>query len=172
MNLKTRWQEARKTAWDKRPARERRILAAGAAVLAPLAAYFLLWQPAHDAVAKLEKALPLMRLQAAQLKRQAAEVDTLRQRAQPALLNPAAMKTAIENSAANFQLRGSIESLENMEPNGVRITLSSVPYAKWLNWMRSLQQDQHIRVDTLSVVALQTEGMVKISATLVNGVNR
>jgi len=171
MNMKTRWQEFKKSAWDKRPAQERRILGLAAVVLAPVVFYFLLWQPAHDAVAKLEKALPLMRMQTALLKREAAEVETLRQRAQPALLNSAAMKTAIENSAASFQLRGAIESLESMEPNGVRMALSSVSYANWLGWMRSLQRDQHIRVDTLSVVALPSEGMVKISATLVNGVN-
>lgn len=171
MNLKTRWQEFRKAAWDKRPAQERRILGIAAVVLAPVVFYFLLWQPAHEAVAKLDKALPLMRMQAILLKREASEVETLRQRAQPALLNPAAMKTAIENSATGYRLRGAIESLESVEPNGVRIAVSSVSYAQWLNWMRSLQRDQHIRVDTLSVVALPSEGMVKISATLVNGVN-
>jgi len=172
MSLNTRWQEFRKNAWDQRPARERRILAAGTAVLAPAVFYFLLWQPAHDGIARLEKTLPQMRMQAALMKREAAELDTLRQRAQPAMLSPAAMKAAIENSATAFQLRNSIESLENIEPNGVRITFSSVPYAKWSDWMRSLQQGQHIRVDTLSVVALQSEGMVKIDATLVNGVNK
>ena len=172
MNLKTQWQELKKTSWDNRPVRERRILAAGALVLAPVAYYFLLWQPAHDGVAKLEQKLPLMRLQAAQMQRQAAEVDALRLHAQPAMINPTAMKTVLESSAAAFQLRSAIESLEGMEPNGVRIAFSSVPYAKWLEWMRSLQRDQHIRVETLSVVALQTEGMVKINATLVNGVNK
>jgi general secretion pathway protein M len=172
MNLKTHWQELRKNSWDNRPVRERRILAAGAFLLAPVVFYFLLWQPAHDGVAKLEKNLPLMRLQAVQMQRQAVEVDALRQRAQPSVITPTAMKAVLENSAAAFQLGGAIESLEPMEPNGVRIAFSSVPYAKWLEWMRSLQRGQHIRVETLSVVALQTEGMVKINATLVNGVNR
>ncbi|HEY5993676.1 MAG TPA: type II secretion system protein M [Gallionellaceae bacterium] len=172
MSLKTRLHEWKKTSWDSRPARERRILAAGMAVLAPVVVYFLLWLPAHDGIARLEKRLPLMRLQAAQMQRQAAEVDVLRLQAQPAVLNPTAMKSVLENSAATFQLRGAIESLEGMEPNGVRITFAAVPYARWLQWMRSLQRDQHIRVESLSVVALQTEGMVKISATLVNGVAR
>ena len=172
MSLNTRWQEYKKAAWGQRPERERRILAAGAAVLAPALFYLLFWQPAHEGIARLEKTLPVMRMQAALMKREAAEVDTLRQRAQPALMTPAAMKAAIENSATMFQLRSAIESMENVEPNGVRVTFSSVPYAKWLDWMHSLQQAQHIRVDTLSVVALQSEGMVKISATLVNGVNQ
>lgn len=170
MNMKTRWLEFKKTAWDKRPAQERRLLGITSVVLAPVVVYFLLWQPAHDAVAKLNKSLPTLRMQATVVKRQAAEVGALKQRSQPAMLTPTAMKLAIENSAVSFQLRNSIEALDGVEPNGVRITFSSVPYAKWLSWMRNLQQEQHIRVDTLNVAALQNPGMVKISATLVNGV--
>jgi general secretion pathway protein M len=169
MNLKPVWQRFRKRAWDGRPAQDRRILAAAAAVLAPALAYFVLWQPGHAAVARLKAQLPAMRTQAAIMKREAVDAELLRQRPRPAVLNPTAMKTAIERSAEAFQLRSAIESLEGMEPNGVRITFSAVPYARWLSWVRQLRQQQHIRVNTLSVVALQTEGMVKISATLVNG---
>lgn len=170
-NMKARWQQLRKTAWDTRPPQDRRALAFAAAVLAPVLAYFVLWQPAHTGVARLQAQLPAMRTQAALMKREAREVEVLQQQAKPAMVNPTAMKTAIENSAEAFQLRGAIQSLEGMEPNGVRISFASVPYAQWMGWVRRLQQEQHIRVDTLSVVALQTEGMVKIDATFVNGVN-
>ncbi len=170
-SMKATWEQFRKTAWDSRPPQDRRALTFAAAVLAPILAYLVLWQPAHSGVDRLQAQLPAMRTQAALMKREAREVDVLRQQAKPAMLNPSAMKTAIENSAEAFQLRGAIQSLEGMEPNGVRISFSSVPYAQWLDWVRRLQQEQHIRVDTLSVVALQTEGMVKIDATLVNSVN-
>lgn len=171
MKLKARWQEFRQSSWDSRPLQERRILSIAFIVLMPVVIYFLLWQPAHTAIVRLNKTLPTLRMQDALMKRQAAEASLLLQRSQPAILNPAAMKIAIENSAANFQLRNSIEALDGVEPNGVRIIFSSVSYAKWLKWMHNLQQEQHIRVETLNVVALQSAGMVKISATLVNGVN-
>jgi type II secretory pathway component PulM len=169
MNFKPAWERLRKRAWDSRPAQDRRVLAAGAAVLAPTLAYFVLWHPAHVADARLEAQLPEMRTQAAIMKREAVEAAVLRQQPKPAVLNPTAMKAVIERSADAFQLRSAMESLEGMEPNGVRITFSAVPYARWLSWVRQLKAQQHIRVNTLSVVALQTEGMVKISATLVNG---
>jgi len=35
--------------WDSRPMNERRAIGIGALFLLPLLAYFLLWQPAHDA---------------------------------------------------------------------------------------------------------------------------
>lgn len=171
LSLKARWQQLRKTAWDSRPPQDRRALSLAAAVLVPTLAYFVLWQPAHVGVSKLQAQLPTLRTQAALMRREAREVEVLQQQAKPAMLNPTAMKSAIEDSAEAFQLRGAIQSLEGMEPNGVRISFASVPYGQWLAWVRRLQQEQHIRVDTLSVVALQTEGMVKIDATLVNGVN-
>lgn len=168
-SLKVRWQQFRKTAWDSRPPQDRRALKLAAVVLGPLLAYAALWQPAHVAVPKLEAKLPAMRMHAALLKREATEVEILQQQAKPAILNPGGMKTAIENSATAYQLQSAIGSLEGIEPNGVRVSFSSVSYQQWLNWIRSLQKEQHIRVDTLNVVALQTEGMVKIDATLVNG---
>lgn len=170
VNLKTRWQQFRKTSWDSRSTQDRRALMAAAVVLAPILVYFVLWQPAHAGVARLEEKLPAMRTQAGLMKREVREIEVLQQQAKPTMLNPTEMKTIIENSAEASQLRSAIQSLEGMEPNGVRISFSSVPYALWLNWIRRLQQEQHIRVNTLSVVALQTEGMVKIDATLVNGV--
>lgn len=169
MSLRARWLQFKKQSWDSRSAQDRRILTVLAVVLAPLIAYVLLWQPAHTGVARLETSLPLMRFQADWMRRQAEQVDMLQQRAKPSLLNPSEMKTAVERSAEAYQLRSAIESMEGIEPDGLRIAFSAVPYARWLEWARHLQQDQHIRIDTLDVVALHTEGMVKINATLVNG---
>lgn len=171
MNVKSRLQLLRQRAWAGRTPQDRRALAIAAAVLVPSLTYAVLWHPAHEAIAGLQSQLPDMRMQVAIMKREAGEVELLQAQAKPAVLTSTAMKTAVENSAAEFQLRSSIESLDGIEPNGVRITFSSVPFAQWLSWMRHLQQEQHIRVNTLSVVALQTEGMVKINATLVNGGN-
>ena len=169
MSLKTRWIKFKKQAWDSRPAQDRRILKVLGVVLAPLLAYSVLWQPAHGGVARLEKQLPLMRIQADWMRRQADQVDLLRQRAKLSVLNPSDMKTAVESSAESYQIRSAIDSLQEIEPNGLRIAFSAVPYAQWLRWARYLQQNQHIRIDTLDVAALHTKGMVKIDATLVNG---
>jgi type II secretory pathway component PulM len=47
-----------------------------------------------------------------------------------------------------------------------------VSFEQWLRWLRALQQEQHIRADSLSVAMLPQPGMVKISATLINGGNQ
>lgn len=167
--MKARWEKFKKRHWDGRSARERQILVFCALALAPLAAYSLLWQPAHTASAKLRASAPDLRAQAERVRAQVAEVGMLRHRPHPAVLDSAALKLAIEASAARHQLRGALSTLDAVEPRAVRISLASVSFEQWLGWLRDLQQEQHIRADSVSVAALPQTGMVKISATLTNG---
>lgn len=167
--MSARWKEFRKRYWDGRAARERQAIVLAALVLSPLLAYFLLWQPAHTAGAKLRASVPAMRAQAAHLHEQATEVEMLRHRPAPAVLDAVALKTAIEESAVRHQLREAITSLDAQEPNAVRITLAAVSFEQWLRWLRDLQQEQHIRAASAGIAALPQTGMVKISATLSNG---
>lgn len=168
--MKTRWQELRAKHWSNRSARERRTIALASALLLPIVYYFLLWQPAQRAVAKLHSTLPALQAQAIKLGDQATEVDVLRHRPQLAALDAQALKSSIEASALRQHLRASITSLDAQEPNGVRLTCDAISFAAWLAWLRELQQEQHIRADSVSISALPQTGMVKISATLVNGV--
>ncbi|TAJ77824.1 MAG: type II secretion system protein M [Gallionellaceae bacterium] len=167
--MKTRWQELRSKHWSGRPAQERRMIVWAAAVLLPVVYYFLLWQPAHRTVAKLHETLPVLQAQAAKLNDEAAEVDALRHRPQLAALDAAALKTSVEESAQRHQLRTAINTLEIQESNGVRVTCDAISFTAWMAWLRDLQQEQHIRADSISISALPQTGMVKISATLSNG---
>lgn len=167
--MKTRWQALRAKYWSARPQSERKILLLAAALLLPVSYYFLLWQPAHQALAKLHTTLPSLRAQANKLSAQAAEVEMLRHRPQLASLDASSLKTSIEASALRHQLRPMINTLETQEPNGVRISCEAIPFAAWLNWMRELQQEQHILAESVSISALPQPGLVKISATLTSG---
>ena len=167
--MKARWLALKKRHWVSRAARERQTLAFAAWVLLPLFAYLLLWQPAHTALTKLRASVPVMRIQAEQLRVQAAEVAMLRHRPSPAVLDASALKSAVEASADRQQMRAAISTLVAQEPNAVRVTLASVSFEQWLRWLRVLQQEQHVRAESVSIAALPQAGMVKISATLTNG---
>jgi general secretion pathway protein M len=167
--MKARWTEFRQRYWNARPASERRTLTLAALVLAPILAYLLLWQPAHRALAQLQASVPALRAQAEHMRGQAAEVEALRHRPRPALLDAAALKTAVAESADRHQLRDALTTLDAQEPNAVRITLASVSFAQWLGWLRDLEREQHIRADAAVIAALPQTGIVKISATLSNG---
>jgi general secretion pathway protein M len=170
--MKTRWQELRAKHWSNRPAQERVLLAWAAVLLTPIIYYYLLWEPAHQGVAKLRIAVPILRAQQIKLNEQAAEVESLNHRPQLTALDATALKISIESSLLRHQLRTAINSMEVQEPNGIRIASDAIPYIAFITWLRELQQEQHIRVDSLSISALPQVGMVKISATLINGGNQ
>lgn len=167
--MKTRLQELRDKHWNPRSAQERRTILWSAIVLTPVLYYFMLWQPAHQALAKLHTTMPVLQAQSAKLTEQAAEVEALRHRPQLAALDAAALKTSVDESAQQHQLRAAINALETQEPNGVRVTCDAISFTAWMAWLRELQQEQHIRADSISISALPQTGMVKISATLSNG---
>jgi len=167
--MKANWLSFKKRYWDARTQQERNLLKFAAWGLTPLLLYFVLWQPAHVAVAKLRASVPVLHMQAERLRTQAGEVEMLRHRPKPTALDAAAMKSAIEENASRHNLREAITTLDLQPPNAVRITFASVSFEQWLRWLQALQQEQNIRADALSVVGLPQAGMVKISATLING---
>lgn len=169
--MNARWQEMKKRYWDARSAQEQKLLKVLAVFSAPLLVYLLLWQPAHSNVEKLKSALPALNMQAEKLRSQAAEVEMLRHRPKHATLDAAALKTSIEDSASRHQLREAIASLDLQQPNAVRISLAAVSFEAWLRWLNELQQEQHVRAESLSIAMLPQPGMVKINATLINGGN-
>lgn len=167
--MKARWQAFKKRHWDGRAARERRAIVFAALALSPILAYFLFWQPAHVANKKLRADVPNMRIQAAHLRTQLAEAERLRHSPHPAVFDATALKVAVEASALRHNIRDAISTLDAQEPNAVRITLASVSFEQWMLWLRDLQQEQHIRAESVGIAALPLAGMVKVSATLNNG---
>jgi len=167
--MNTRLKTLRLQHWDNRPQQERRAILVGASLLLPLLAYFLLWQPAHDAVGKLREKLPQLRLQTEQMHKAGMQVEEMRHRPQLAVMDALAVKAAIEESASRHQLRDALTTIVPQEPNGVRLTVTSVAFEKWLIWLRDLQTSQHIRVDSVAITQLAEPGMVAIRATLTNG---
>lgn len=167
--IKARLEALRRQHWDARPQPERRSILIGALFVLPLLSYFLLWQPAHEAVDKLHVKLPQLRMQTEQMRETAKQIEELRHRPQLAVMDALAVKTAVEESATRYQLRDALTSIAAQEPNGVRITLTSVSFEKWLIWLRELQTSQHIRVDSVSITRLAEPGMVAVKATLTNG---
>jgi general secretion pathway protein M len=170
--MKASWLDFKKRYWDARSVQEQKLLKVSVWLLTPLLLYLLLWQPAHSAVSKLQRSVPLLNMEAERLRNQAEEVEMLRHRAKPAMLDAVALKAAVEDSAARNGLREAVSSLELQQPNAVRISFAVVSFAQWLRWLSAMQQEQHIRADSVSVSMLLQPGMVKISATLINGGNQ
>ncbi len=168
--MKTRWQELRSKYWISRTSQEKRFIVLAISFLLPIIFYFLLWQPAHSSVTKLNKSIPILQSQSIKIVDQASEVNSLRHRPVLAALDSVALKSSIIDSASRHQLSPSITSIDVLKSNGLHITCDAISFASLINWLHELEQEQHIRADSISISALPQSGMVKVSATLTNGI--
>ncbi len=99
----------------------------------------------------------------------AGQVQSLRQKAQLAVLDSDALKIVVEKSA---QAAGLPLVVAPGEQNSVRVSAESVLFSRWLQWQQTLEQNQHIRVASVMLVASPESGMVKLQATLTNGADQ
>lgn len=167
--MKIRIAQLKTAHWDTLSAAEQKTVRRGAWLLLPLLAYGLLWQPAHDALPKLQANLPALRAQAGQMAMQAGEVQSLRQRAQLAVLDSNALKTAVERSAGEAGLSLIVTPGEQ---NSVHISAEAVSFEQWLQWLHNAERTQHIRVANAMLSASPVPGQIKIQATLSNGADQ
>lgn len=161
------WLETARIRWQQFTAAEQRTVRWGAVILLPLLAWALLWQPAHRAVARLQVTVPQLRAQHAAMQAQALEMQSLRQRAQPASLSGETLRRAVAEAAAATALGEA--NLETQGANEVRLTAESVDYARWLALLRALNEAHHVRVSGLTLTAGATPGLVKVDAVLTSG---
>ena len=155
--------------WDTLSATEQKTILRGAWILLPLLMYGLLWQPAHQALPKLQEALPRLRAQADQMQSLAGQAQSLRQKAQLAVLDSDALKIAVEKSA---QAAGLPLQVVPGEQNSVRISADSISFAHWLQWQHALELNQHIRVSTVDAGSIARTGHGQVQATLTNGADQ
>ncbi|GAB4121682.1 MAG: hypothetical protein Fur0040_01920 [Sideroxydans sp.] len=162
----TAWLANVQARWQQLTAAEQRALRVGAVVLLPLLGWALLWQPAHEAVTRLQRSVPLLRAHAAAMAAQALEIQTLRQRAQLAVVSGEALRRIVADAAAPL---GEV-SVEMQGANTLRLAGERVPYAAWLHLLRELDETHHLRVSMLNLQAGTAPGLVKLDALLTNGV--
>lgn len=148
-------------AWRERTPRERRIIAAGAALLAAAFAYGWLWLPVARERDRLAAEVPQMRSQLQQLRSDAAEIERLR----------AGLKSAPADLKAVLEARpGPKASALAAEGGGrVRATFAKVRADDWLAWIGALQTEHGIRIETARVEPLDEPNMVKVTAVLAAG---
>lgn len=151
-----------RTWWEARPPRDRVVIAVLAAVVG-VALYFWLIQAAGHARQRLGSSVSVLRAQAAHLEQDAAELARMRAlRPPPAAQSDLRAHLQAQVSAAG--LAGGLLRIDATDANHAQVAFSSVPFADWLDWVVALQA-QHIRLEVARVEALQTPGLVGVTAT-------
>ena len=93
--------DAATTFWMQREPRERRILAGGGAILVLVILYLLLWEPAFEGQRRIEKALPQMRSQLAEMETLGQEARGLSAIAAAPVPRPGCCSSAISSRATS-----------------------------------------------------------------------
>jgi type II secretory pathway component PulM len=153
-------------AWRAMSARERRLVSLAAAVVLLTGGYLLLFEPAWRARTVLERDLPVLRDQLAQM---LALQDELRQAASEGATRQAGGTVAARVALIEQSLRsaGLSEVLRKLEVNGelIELRFAGAPHERWFAWLSAALGETRMRVIDLAISRETAPGQV--SARLV-----
>lgn len=147
--------------WVERNARERMVLAAGAALIMLGLIYAVLLGPALSGRAQLEKSLPPLRQQAADMQALAKEAVQLAgvSAPQPAVVTRESVETLLAN-------KGFKSPTVAVSGDVVRLQLSSVSFAGLLDALDELRKTAGLAVLEANIIALTQVDTVSANLTL------
>ena len=147
--------------WAVRDARERAMLSAAAAVVTFGLIYALLIDPALTGRERLNKDLPLLRQQVAQLQALSKQAEALS--GKPA---PAAAAISRENIEAALARSGLKPQSVISTGDYAKVQLAAVSFAGTLTWLDDMQKTALLYVVDADIVALAQADMVDATLTL------
>ncbi len=141
----------------QRTVRERRLLAALAAVVAAALLWALVWQPLARAHAKAAADIHAYDALIAQLRVAGPDV------ARVAATRRVSAATVINDSASRTGL-----TIRRLEPQGARteVTLEEVPFDKLTEWLAGLERDAGLTVAAIKIERRPAPGVVTVQLTL------
>jgi general secretion pathway protein M len=154
---KENWQ----TFWNERNALERSLIVLMSIVVALTMFYLLLIDPAMRGRAQLEKNLPTLHQQAAQLQALSQQAAGLANHAAPVVapLSKESLETALARrnlKAQNIVLSGDF----------VKIQLTGASFAALLDWLDDMQKTARLSVGDANITAQTQADMVNATLTL------
>ena len=152
--------------WQSRDPREQKILAAGAFLLVFALLYAYLWLPMSQQRERLRQQLPVMNGQLAQMKTQAREITQLKASAAAPQHGPVA--EILNQSAVPAGIKGELTQVTPIAADRAQVTLNSIAFDRWLGWVKILQTQYALRIESTQVAAATEPGMVKVQAVFVS----
>jgi general secretion pathway protein M len=150
--------------WSERAPREKAILAGGGAVTIAVLIYLLLVEPAWSGIRLLERNLPGVRTQAAQLQGQLAEVGALKARAQVATISATEARSVLEKSIAAAGLKAT--RVQPLSEGDLQLSFTNVPYAGWSAWLANTERTLGARAISVNATRATAAGNADIELVL------
>lgn len=160
MRMLKEWRAASSAFWLERNARERSLLILAVSVLTLGLLYAVFIDPALQGRAQLEKNLPLLRQQAAELQALSKEMSGLT--AQAASVAPMSR----ESIDAGLTRKGLKAQSVTLSADFAKVQLAAVPFASLLRWLDEAQKVERLMVLDANISALEPPGSVNAVLTL------
>jgi general secretion pathway protein M len=164
MNLNRLWDQTRLSVtgfWAAREPRERKVLVGGGLVLALGLYYALLITPALSSREALNKNLPELKLQVAQMQALAKEASGLTATA----ATPVASMSE-ETLKAALSRKGLKPLSVVLSGDQAKVQLAAAPFNATLEWLDDIQKNERITVTEANFNALPQAGMVDVLVVL------
>lgn len=154
--------------WNDRSSRERAFLFAAGVLIAAAALYVSLWEPGLAARKSLSAALPRLRAQVDDMRRQQKEVLALRKKldAQP---RRGDLKALLQAATTRTPFAQAVERIDSPSSGVALLRAGPLDFDTWLEWVESLQRDLGVRLDSCRISALEQPGMVRVEARFSSG---
>lgn len=161
MNSLSDFKQKASSFWQKRTAQERKLISICGIVLMVAFAYLLLIDPAFSGRKQLNKDLPTLRLEAAEMRVLSIEASKL------------ASKTNATLPPMTSESIGTLLVKRGMRPLTVTVTgdfakvqLADAPFTGVISWLDEIQKTVRISVVEANIVAQPTAGSVNATLTL------
>ena len=157
-----------RTWWDGLQVRERRLLGVGAAVVAVLLGWALVWYPLAHARADLDKRVARQREDMAWMRQAAGEARELRAQGTHgrAERQGKSLLALADVSARSAGLAGALTRVEPAGGKSVRLSFEVADFDALMNWLDALARDYGVQATDLSVDKVEGLGLVNARATL------
>lgn len=143
--------------WNDLPSPRRRLIVAGAIVLATTLLYALAWLPLQRDLARLRAGVPLETEHLDWMRSQAPAVQAMRAKMSGAGGAPI---PGVEQAALTHGVRSYVTRLEAEGSAGARVTFEAVPFNALVVWISELQARQGLIVEEATINAHATAGLV------------
>ncbi|MDF3035533.1 MAG: type secretion system protein [Paucimonas sp.] len=148
--------------WAERDARERKILMVGGTALLAILLYMILIGPALTGRAKLNKSLPTLRQQSAEMQMLARQATSLRSTESDSL----AVEASDETIGNSLVRRGLKPRSVTQTGNQIRVQLPDSSFSAISAWLAEIQQESGLAVTEIQVDAQKTIDIVNANITL------
>lgn len=147
--------------WQARTAQERQVIRVVAVLLLGMAVYLLAFDPALKGRTQLNKDLPVLRLEAAEMKGLAKQASEFSAKA-GAVLPP----MTAEGISNLLNQRGMRPQSVTLTGDFAKVVLADVPFAALMSWLAEIQKTSRISVAEANIVGLPAAGSVNANLTL------